>query len=312
MMNILITGAFGFVGTNISKAINQNFKRNIIAVDTFEPEIHSYNEYLDWKSLNSFDWNRIDAIIHLAGKAHDTKNTSQEQAYFDVNLGLTQKIFSFFLQSNASKFIFFSSVKAVADVVLGAELTEEDQPYPQTAYGKSKLAAENFILNQSLPENKKVYILRPCMIHGPGNKGNLNLLYRIVKKGFPWPLGSFDNKRSFVSIDNLVWIINQLLEKDVEPGIYQVADDQPLSTNRIIELIASANGKKPRIWKLSIRMVRYLAKIGDQFGLPLNVERLNKLTQSYVVSNQKLKRAIGVTKMPVAAEEGMKKTLKTL
>ena len=81
-------------------------------------------------------------------------------------------------------------------------LTEDTIPNPKTHYGISKLQAENYILDQKLPEGKRVYILRPCMIHGPGNKGNLNLLYTLVKKGFPWPLGAFENQRSFLSIDN--------------------------------------------------------------------------------------------------------------
>ncbi len=87
------------------------------------------------------------------------------------------------MQSKAKKFIFFSTVKAVADSVEGI-LNEETTPNPKTAYGKSKLAAEQYINRQPIPDDKLVYILRPCMIHGPGNKGNLNLLYSIVKKAF--------------------------------------------------------------------------------------------------------------------------------
>ena len=127
-------------------------------------------------------YNDLNAIIHLAGKAHDTKKATDEKVYFDVNLGLTKQIFDFFLQSSAEKFVFFSSVKAVADKVNGSQLKEDIVPDPQSPYGKSKLAAENYILSQKLPINKRVYIIRPCMIHGPGNKGNLNLLYNIVQK----------------------------------------------------------------------------------------------------------------------------------
>jgi len=76
------------------------------------------------------------------------------------------------------------------------------------------------------------------MIHGPGNKGNLNLLYKLVQKGLPWPLGAFENKRSFTSIDNLTHIITQIIEKEIDPGIYQIADDEALSTNELIQLIA--------------------------------------------------------------------------
>jgi len=84
------------------------------------------------------------------------------------------------------------------------------------------------------------------MIHGQGNKGNLNLLYKIVQKGLPWPLGAFENRRSYTSIDNLTYIIKQLIEKEIESGIYQVADDEALSTNKLIRLIATALHRKSR------------------------------------------------------------------
>jgi len=319
-MNILITGAFGFVGTNISKAIKNEFNPHLIAVDILESNNHIYNEFVEWKAIDKLEWDNLDAVIHLAGKAHDTKNTTEDKTYFDINLGLTQQIFEYFLKSNARKFIFFSSVKAVADRVKGEQLTEEDIPNPQTAYGKSKLAAENYILDtlQNLSHNarsgsvlpdKKVYILRPCMIHGPGNKGNLNLLHKLVQKGIPWPLGNFNNKRSFTSMDNLAFVINRILQTDIAQGIYQMADDEVISTNRLIDLIAVAKGKKSRIWNINKKMIRGFANMGDIFHLPLNSERLKKLTESYVVSNKKIKQALDIENMPVSAEEGMRKTL---
>jgi len=333
-MNILITGAFGFVGTNISEAIKNEFNPHLIAVDILETDNHVYNEFVEWKAIDKLEWNNIDAVIHLAGKAHDTKNTTEDKTYFDINLGLTQQIFEYFLKSNARIFIFFSSVKAVADQVKGEQLTEEDIPNPQTAYGKSKLAAENYILDalqnwnitehlrqseclshtersRSVKSDKKVYILRPCMIHGPGNKGNLNLLHKLVQKGIPWPLGNFNNKRSFTSMNNLAFVINRILQTDVAQGIYQMADDEVISTNRLIDLIAVANGKKPRIWNINKKMIHGFANLGDIFHLPLNSERLKKLTESYVVSNKKIKQALEIERMPVSAEEGMKKTLQS-
>jgi nucleoside-diphosphate-sugar epimerase len=319
-MKILITGAFGFVGTNISKAIKNEFNPHLIAVDILESNNHIYNEFVEWKAIDKLEWDNLDAVIHLAGKAHDTKNTTDDKTYFDINLGLTQQIFEYFLKSNARKFIFFSSVKAVADQVKGEQLTEEDIPNPQTAYGKSKLAAENYILDalQNLSHNalsgsvlsdKKVYILRPCMIHGFGNKGNLNLLHKLVQKGIPWPLGNFNNKRSFTSMDNLAFVINRILQTDIAQGIYQMADDEVISTNRLIDLIAVAKGKKSRIWNINKKMIRGFANMGDIFHLPLNRERLKKLTESYVVSNKKIKQALDIESMPVSAEEGMRKTL---
>ena len=119
-------------------------KQYLIALDIKETGNHKYDVFYSWNDLDKIDWSKIDAIIHLAGKAHDTKNTSHEKAYFKINVGLTQKIFEYFLKSNASKFLFFSSVKAVADTVKGEYLTEEAGLSPGTAYGKSKLEAEKY------------------------------------------------------------------------------------------------------------------------------------------------------------------------
>jgi len=191
---------------------------------------------------------------------------------------------------------------------VNTDLTEEYTPNPVTHYGKSKLLAEEYILSKEIPQGKRLYILRPCMIHGPGNKGNLNLLYKIVKRGFPWPLGAFDNKRSFCGIDNLCFVINELIQNDQIPsGVYNVADDEALSTNELIRLLAESQGKKPFIINIPKLLVKTLSKIGDVIRLPLNTERLSKLTESYIVSNQKLKNAINKP-LPVPAKEGLLKT----
>ncbi len=307
-MNILITGAFGFVGTNVSHALSATGKHKLIALDISKPTDHNYAEFHTWAELHTLSGKSLDAIIHLAGKAHDLKNASNPQSYFDINVGLTQRIFDYFLASEAQKFVFFSSVKAVADKVEGPFLTETSAAKPLTPYGQSKLQAEQYILSKPLPPGKKVYILRPSMIHGPGNKGNLNLLYKVVSTGLPWPLGAFHNERSFTSIDNLLFILRQLIEKEIEPGIYQVSDDESVSTNEIIQLLAQSLGKKPGIWNVNPAMVNWLAKTGDLLHLPLNSERLKKLTESYVVSNTKLKAALGVGNLPVAAKEGLLRT----
>jgi nucleoside-diphosphate-sugar epimerase len=146
------------------------------------------------------------------------------------------------------------------------------------------------------------------MIHGRGNKGNLNLLYKLAIKGIPWPLGTFDNKRSFCSIDNLMFIIKELIERDDIPsGVYNVADDEALSTNEVISILAESQKRKAKIWDVPKALIKSLAKLGDVFHLPLTTERLQKLTESYVVSNQKIKSAIGKP-LPVSAKNGLLKT----
>jgi nucleoside-diphosphate-sugar epimerase len=150
------------------------------------------------------------------------------------------------------------------------------------------------------------------MIHGPGNKGNLNLLYNVVKKVIPWPLGAFENRKTFTSIENICFAVNGVLTQDVPSGIYNMGDDEALSTNELIEEICKSLGKEARIWKLPKGLMRGVAKVGGWLHLPLNPERLRKLTEDYVSSNAKIKKALGVEKMPVEAREGLKRTLESL
>lgn len=311
-MNILITGINGFVGSNLVNALCK--KHVVYGLDIVAPQKDGVIKTFSWEDMEENSLPAMDVVIHLAGKAHDTKNQSVAQTYFDINTGLTQKVFDYFLSSSASKFIFFSSVKAAADSVTGDVLTEEVVPAPKGPYGESKIAAEKYIqenFDLDTPQEKQVYILRPCMIHGPGNKGNLNLLYNVVRKGVPWPLGEFDNRRSFTSVENLSFVINGLVSKNVLSGIYHMGDDEALSTNELIEVMCESLGKKARIWHLPKGLMTRLAALGSMFKLPLNTERLRKLTENYVVSNSKIKNALAIERMPVSAKEGLIRTIKS-
>ena len=315
-MNILITGIHGFIGSNFIRALRD--KHALYGLDIIFPFRDGVIQTFSWRDIEFTSSSlqtlpKFDVIIHLAGKAHDTKNQSAAQEYFDINTRLTQKIFDFFLESSAKKFIFFSSVKAAADSVVGDVLTEDVIPTPVGPYGESKIQAEEYIKKHFTFSNtdKQVYILRPCMIHGPGNKGNLNLLYNVVKKGIPWPLGDFENRRSFTSIDNLCCVIEGLLIKDVPTGIYHMGDDEALSTNELIVIMCEAMEKQPRIWKMNKRFMEACAGLGTLLHLPLNTERLRKLTENYVVSNAKIKAALGIDKLPVTAKEGLMKTIRS-
>lgn len=291
-MSAVITGSTGFVGKNLIRYLQDSS----IGYDALTRD-----------ELNGAVFSKIhrsDSIIHLAGKAHALGKVSDPTPYYEINFQLTKKLFDAFLISDVKKFIYVSSVKAVADQVDGV-LSESDLPDPHTHYGKSKLMAEEYIRNQPLPEGKSYYILRPCMIHGPGNKGNLNLLYKLISKGIPYPLVAFENRRSFLSVENLCFIIRELLERDDIPsGVYNVADDETLSTNELIRLIALALERTPRLWKINPQLIKLLAGLGDKLKLPLTTERLNKLTENYVVDTSKLKQALG-KELPVKARDGI-------
>jgi nucleoside-diphosphate-sugar epimerase len=275
--SVLISGASGFLGKNISDFLLNN---NYIFQALSREDLHHLRDDL---------FSSSDTLIHLAGKAHDLLNVSSFEDYYIANTQLTKNLYDAFLKSDIKVFIFLSSIKAVSDSSK-YELYEDRVPLPKTNYGKSKLLAEQYILSKQIPPRKRVYILRPCMIHGYGNKGNLNLLYKVISNKIPWPLGSFENKRSFCSIDNLLFIIKELIDRDdITSGVYNVSDDEPISTNEVISIIAKSQNRVPIIWKLPQVLIKLFAKVGDVMNLPLDSERLNKLTESYVVNNNKIR-----------------------
>jgi len=295
-MQIQLTGSTGFLGKNLKLFFNSY---NYQFIDTDKIMVQSNYNYIK---------NDTNTLINLVGIAHDTKDLTNNKLYYKVNTDFTKKAFDNFLNSNAKTFITISSVKAVTDYG-DYIITEDTVPNPKTHYGKSKLQADDYILSKSIPLGKRFFILRPCMIHGPGNKGNLNLLFNIVNLGLPWPLGIYENKRSFCSIDNFCFIIKELIENEQIPsGVYNIADDQPLSTNELIFLISESQRKKIYILNIPKYIIKFVSRLGDLLRLPLNTERLKKLTESYVVSNDKILIAINKP-LPLSAKDGLMKTL---
>lgn len=312
-MIILLTGIHGFVGTNLVRVLKTNHR--LYGLDIDSTPMEGVQSFFYWNELDKLP--EVDVVIHLAGKAHDVNHKALAKEYFQVNTELTQQIFDWFLTSKAKKFIFFSSVKAAADSVPNATLTEDFIPHPVGPYGASKRKAEEYILsrfdmNKHLEKTGKyVYVLRPSMIHGKGNKGNLNLLYAFVCKGIAWPLGAFENNRSFTSVENLIFIVSALIGKNVQSGIYNVSDDEALSTNEIISIMSEVLSKPLRILSIPPPVIRLLARMGTILHLPFNSFRLNKLTENYIVSNNKIKQALQIDILPVRAADGMKETIKS-
>jgi nucleoside-diphosphate-sugar epimerase len=307
MTNIFITGVSGFVGSSLV-----HFFSSLPDVRLFghsrdkEGTAKKYQglkiQLVDKYDNETFDALNINCIIHLAGIAHDLSNRYVEADYFRVNDEATRHIYDDFLKSQTTTFIYLSSIKAAIDHHTDP-VDESVIPNPYSAYGRSKLQAEQYIQSRSLPAAKTYYILRPCMIHGPDNKGNLNALYKFVKHGLPYPFGAFKNKRSFLSIDNLTFIINKLIGGSINRGIYHVADAEALPTAEVVKIIAQTLQKKPRILNLSPVLMRLI------FGT-FAKNTLRKLTETMVVSNKKIVDAIRAP-LPCTAEQGLTKTIRS-
>jgi nucleoside-diphosphate-sugar epimerase len=285
---IFLTGSGGFLGKNISEYLRNSFK------------IKKYNRSSEIKINEKI-------VINLAGKAHDLNNTLNPNEYYEANTYFSNSLYDSFLKSEAETFITISSIKSVKDSYDGI-IDENTNPDPLTHYGKSKLLADQYILNSITPKNKRFIILRPCMIHGPMNKGNLNYLYSFIYKGFPWPLGSYENQRSYCGIDNFCFIIKELInQKNIPSGIYNISDENTISTNQIVSLIAKSLKRKIAIFKIPRFVISFIAKLGGFFSLSINTHNLNKLTENYIVSNKKLLNVLE-KKLPFSLEEGLIKT----
>jgi nucleoside-diphosphate-sugar epimerase len=307
MGGVLITGITGFLGSNLVRyfASNSTFRLFGFSRDK-EAAREQYKslpvEMVDSCSVEMLNRNNIDTVIHLAGIAHDLSNQYKDADYFRVNYDGTVKLYESFMKSEAKRFIFLSSIKAAVDV--GSQVIDEEvQPTPSSPYGQSKLKAEQYIQDHINGTDKLFYLLRPCMVHGPGNKGNLNLLYKFVKTGLPYPLGAFQNQRSFLSVDNFNFVMDHLVRENIPSGIYNVADQGSLSTNELIRVMAQAMEKRERIWNIPVGVVRFL------FSL-YNKKMLQKLTENMVVSNAKVLSAIRKP-LPVSIEEGLRRTVRS-
>ena len=146
------------------------------------------------------------------------------------------------------------------------------------------------------------------MIHGPNNRGNLNLLYNYINKNLPWVLCNYENNRSFCYIENLTFVFNEvILNNYFKSGVYNVSDNEPISTNNLVKLIAESLNKKIYFFYVPKNFIKYLAKIGDFLKLPFNTNRLTKLTENYTVSNSKLISELKKD-LPFTSKSGFVKT----
>ncbi|MBO6185078.1 MAG: NAD-dependent epimerase/dehydratase family protein [Chryseobacterium sp.] len=297
-MKITLFGASGFIGKNLIQELQQKYAVSQISV-----------RKEDWKH-DMFD---SDIYINLVGKAHNHNGEAREEDFYQVNVNLLKDIFESFINSKAKLFIHISSIAALEEFESNRELTETDECNPDSWYGKSKRLAEEWLVTQNLPADKKLIIIRPPMVHGAGDKGSLGLLYKLISKGIPYPLASFENKRSFISIDNFSFFINEIVKnaEKLPNGIYHIADDESISTSEIIEIIKQVEQKNTPNLSLPKFLVKAIAKVGDVLPIPLNSLRLKKMTSDLTVSNQKIKAALGIEKLPLSAKEGLIKTIKS-
>lgn len=294
MSLIVLTGTTGYIGQNLTKYFNSKSKKNKSISLRFQ----------NWHKMMPLE---TETIIHLAAINLNPQDSAFDEEYFRVNTELTSKLFRYFLNSNAKTFIFLSTTELIDKHT--TDVTENSKVNPTNPFLQSKLDAEQFVLKQDLPEGKRAIILRVAPVYGRETKSTLHDTFSFCKR-FPWFFGVFDTKQSFCNIDNLTEIIAQISENTSVPsGIYNVADNEPISSIQLVNWIAAVFDKKAKIIKVPKGILNLFAKIGDMLNWEFNSNKLFELSHSRIVNGNKIKAALDKNKMPVETEIAVLKTI---
>ena len=273
-MKILVTGANGFIGTQLSKTLANSGHEVRITARSIAQNISTTRELItcDLESADNLDHltTGCDAIVHLAGRAHvmsDDPATS-ESLYLSANVDVTKKLAQSASRTGVKRMILMSSVKVNGEsTTIDNPFTSQDTPNPQDPYGRSKTQAEQALWDVTSTSELEGIVIRPPLVYGPGVRANFASLIGIVNRGIPLPLGSIHNKRSFVSIDNLIDCIATALQSSNAAGqTFLVSDGNDLSTPELIRSIASALHKSPMLIPFPPALLKLAATTAGKRG----------------------------------------------
>lgn len=247
MSKILVTGANGFVGSALCEALLKKEKHVIQTVRTKSRE----NECAIGDLSASTDWSSAlagcNTVIHLAARVHvmNDKSTDPLAAFRAVNVDATMNLARQAVKNGVKRFVFVSSVKVNGEETTGTPFTAFDKPAPTDPYGQSKLEANIALMELSRMTGLDVVIIRPPLVYGPGVRANFLRLMQLVKMGVPLPLGAIHNRRSMVSLDNLVDLLITCADHPAAAGqTFMVSDDDDVSISELLRMMSSAMGKR--------------------------------------------------------------------
>ncbi|GAV19755.1 hypothetical protein MMIC_P0712 [Mariprofundus micogutta] len=297
MKAVLVTGATGFIGQSLCRALlEKHIDLHVLGrtVPNVDAQFHLWDmqEALDESVLSG-----IDTVFHLAGKAHALAETKQSaDEYFRINTVATEKLLQVCKQNGIKRFIYFSSVKAVGD---SQNIMDETiVSAAVTPYGQSKRASEKLVLEGGYVPHPVV--IRPSMVYGNTEKGNLPKMIQAIRDGkFP-PLPEVHNSRSMVHVEDVVKAALLSAEcAEAEGQIYIVTDGKAYSTRQMYEWICHALHKPVPAWGMPLFVLNLLAKVGDAIGtmrgkrFVFDSDALEKLIGSAEYSSEKIEQQLG-------------------
>ena len=288
-MKILITGQNGFIGKALFDLLEQQ-SHQVRGTVRNESKVEQGRDIVVVGNINSTtDWRNsladIEVVIHLANRAHvfDDHAVDPLATFRQVNVDGTIQLAKQAVESGVKRFIFISSIKVNGECTDNQPFTVNDKPNPQDPYAISKLEAENALREISAKSTMEVVIIRPPLVYGQGVKGNFERLTRIVESGIPLPFASVKNKRSLISLDNLLKILSEAItHPEAANQILLVSDKRDLSTPQLIKKIAVSIGKPARLFSFPTSLLKIVAKLMGQSNA---IERLTGNLQIDGISN---------------------------
>ncbi|PWF48897.1 UDP-glucose 4-epimerase family protein [Massilia glaciei] len=255
---VLVTGASGFVGTALCRALSEKGRAHTAAVRTgavgAQVSVGDIGPATDWRAALA----GCSVVVHLAARVHvmSDRDADPLRAYREVNLEGTMNLARQAVRAGVKRFVFVSSVKVNGEATAAAPFSALDEPGPCDPYGQSKMEAERALLALARETGLEVVIVRPPLVYGPGVKANFLSLMRLVRRGLPLPLGSVRNRRSMVALDNLVdLLIVCCTHPRAAGGIFMVSDGNDVSVAELVGMIAKAMGRRPRLIPLPVALL---------------------------------------------------------
>ena len=269
-MNILLTGASGFLGSSLLEKICQRNEDSVYAVSRTTPKFVDANyNFQRIGELYDVDWEKIlvgkDVVIHTAALTDGISAAGPIKAkeFQRVNVDATLKLAVAAMKSNVRRFIFISSIKVNGELTLpGEKFSEQQKPAPSDLYGSSKLEAEIQLFKACKDSKMEIVIIRPPLIYGKGVKGNFAKLIKLSRLRIPLPLGALSNHRSIVSVDNVIdLIIVCCKHPSAANEVFMVSDQKSLSVTELLSLLSKASGSNLILFPIPAKFLNFMFKI---------------------------------------------------
>jgi len=312
---ILVTGANGFIGSKLVNFFCES-NRPVRSLSRNEVDLSGNFDNLNTSVLTDI-FKDIDTVIHAAAKVHSMKKTELDaiEAYRSVNVNGTCLLAEKAAAAGVRRFIFLSSLKVNAEtsddkLLFSPDLNENRSDLfnkrldSLDSYVISKYEAEKKLLKISARTGLEVVILRLPLVYGPGAKGNLARLIKLLELNLPIPLASVKNRRSFIGIDNLINIIDCCIDHADAPGkIFLVSDGKDLSTPDLLRLIASSMGRSALLFPFPILLLKLFSFF---IGKSREMNRLSESLQADINYTMKTLNWLP----PVSVEDGLRRMVK--